>query len=110
MEISLTSLGSSQTLPLPHLRTLAARRFCNFSDTIFAAADKLSLPCAWWCGGVPGECGRRRKGLKLGYVVIPDGMGIRVFLWALRWTRPPFTHSYWAMAHLQNNTAEPRRR
>ena len=50
MEISLTSLGSSQTLPLPHLRTLAARRFCNFSDTIFAAADKLSLPCT--CGGV----------------------------------------------------------
>jgi hypothetical protein len=43
-------LGSSQTLPFPHLRTLAARRFCSFSDTIFAAADKLSLPCA--CGGV----------------------------------------------------------
>lgn len=27
IEISLTSLGSSQTLPLPHLRTLAASRF-----------------------------------------------------------------------------------
>ena len=27
MEISLTSLGSSQTLPFPHLRTLEASRF-----------------------------------------------------------------------------------
>ena len=36
MEISLTSLGSSQTFPLPHLRTLAASRFCSFRDTIFA--------------------------------------------------------------------------
>jgi hypothetical protein len=44
MEISETSLGSSQTLPLPHLSTLAARRFCCFSDTIFPAADKLSRP------------------------------------------------------------------
>lgn len=35
MEISLHSLGSSQTLPLPHLSTLAASRFCSFSDTIF---------------------------------------------------------------------------
>lgn len=34
MEISLTSLGSSQTLPLPHLRTLAASRFWSFRDTI----------------------------------------------------------------------------
>jgi hypothetical protein len=34
MEISLTSLGSSQTLPLPHLSTLAASRFWSFNDTI----------------------------------------------------------------------------
>lgn len=34
MEISLASLGSSQTLPLPHFITLAASRFCSFSDTI----------------------------------------------------------------------------
>lgn len=35
MEISLPSLGSSQTLPLPHLRTLAASRFWSFNETIF---------------------------------------------------------------------------
>lgn len=39
MEISLTSLGSSQTLPRPHLRTLEASRFWSFSETIFLAAD-----------------------------------------------------------------------
>lgn len=38
MEISLTSLGSSQTLPLPHLSTLAASRFCSLRETIAAAA------------------------------------------------------------------------
>lgn len=32
--ISLTSLGSSHTFLLPHLSTEAARRFCNFRDTI----------------------------------------------------------------------------
>jgi len=37
MEISLTSFGSSQTFPLPHLSTLAERRFCSLSETIFAA-------------------------------------------------------------------------
>ncbi|KAK7854681.1 protein dmr6-like oxygenase 2 [Quercus suber] len=37
MEISLTSLGSSQTLPFPHLRTLEASRFWSLSDTITAA-------------------------------------------------------------------------
>jgi len=35
MEISLTSFGSSQTLPRPHLRTLEARRFCNLRETMF---------------------------------------------------------------------------
>lgn len=34
MEISLVSLGSSQTFPRPHFSTLAASRFCSFSDTI----------------------------------------------------------------------------
>ncbi|BAS85050.1 Os03g0579550, partial [Oryza sativa Japonica Group] len=38
MEISLTSLGSSQTLPLPHLSTLEASRFCSLRETIAAAA------------------------------------------------------------------------
>lgn len=33
-EISLTSLGSSQILRLPHLRTDAARRFWSLRDTI----------------------------------------------------------------------------
>jgi hypothetical protein len=55
MEISLISLGSSQTLPLPHLSTHAASRLCTFSDTIFAAADQLSRlwsRCAvWWRKG-----------------------------------------------------------
>lgn len=32
-EISLTSLGSSQILPFPHLSTEAASRFWSFSDT-----------------------------------------------------------------------------
>jgi hypothetical protein len=32
--ISLTSLGSNQTLRLPHLSTEAARRFCNLRDTM----------------------------------------------------------------------------
>lgn len=40
MEISLDSLGSSQTLPLPHLRTLAASRFCSFSDTMASLRNK----------------------------------------------------------------------
>ena len=45
MEISLTSLGSSQTLPFPHLRTLEASRFWSLSDTIATAvAAFLSLP------------------------------------------------------------------
>lgn len=34
MEMSLTSLGSSQTFPWPHLRTLAASRFWSFSETM----------------------------------------------------------------------------
>ena len=34
MEISLTSLGSSQTLPRPHLRTLEASLFWSLSETI----------------------------------------------------------------------------
>lgn len=38
MEISLTSLGSSQTLFLPHRKTEAARRFCNFRETIVGDA------------------------------------------------------------------------
>jgi hypothetical protein len=48
-------LGSSQTLPLPHLSTLAASRFCSLSDTIFSAADRLLLPAG---------CVVRRKGLE----------------------------------------------
>lgn len=44
MEISLTSLGSSHTFPLPHLSTLAARRFCSFSDTISVSLSPPSLP------------------------------------------------------------------
>jgi len=36
MEISLTSLGSSQTLRWPHFMTDAARRFCILSDTILS--------------------------------------------------------------------------
>ena len=36
MEISFTSLGSSQILRLPHFSTDAARRFCSFRDTIAA--------------------------------------------------------------------------
>lgn len=35
IEISLTSLGSSQTLRRPHFNTEAANRFCSFKDTIF---------------------------------------------------------------------------
>lgn len=34
MEISLTSLGSSQTLRRPQLSTEAASRFCSLRDTI----------------------------------------------------------------------------
>jgi hypothetical protein len=40
MEISLTSLGSSQTFPLPHFSTLADSLFCNFSETIFANSNQ----------------------------------------------------------------------
>jgi len=36
MEISFPSFGSSQTLPRPHLRMLAASRFWSFNDTISA--------------------------------------------------------------------------
>ena len=36
MEISLTSFGSSQILPLPHFSTEAARRFCSRSETPIA--------------------------------------------------------------------------
>ena len=43
MEISLTSLGSSQTLPLPHLSTLEASRFCSLRETIAAAAAASRL-------------------------------------------------------------------
>lgn len=39
IEISLTSLGSSQTLRRPHFRTEAASRFCSFSETM------LTPPC-----------------------------------------------------------------
>lgn len=34
IEMSLTSLGSSQTLRRPHFNTEAANRFCSFKDTI----------------------------------------------------------------------------
>jgi hypothetical protein len=34
IEISLTSFGSSQIFLLPHLRTLAAKRFWDLRDTI----------------------------------------------------------------------------
>ena len=34
MEISLISVGSSQILRLPQLRTEAARRFCSLRDTM----------------------------------------------------------------------------
>lgn len=37
MEMSLVSLGSSQTFPFPHFITEAASRFWGFSDTIFAS-------------------------------------------------------------------------
>lgn len=43
MEISLTSLGSSQTLPFPHLSTLADRRFWSLSDTILSPRLSLSV-------------------------------------------------------------------
>lgn len=43
IEISLDSLGSSHTFPLPHLRTLAASRFCSFSDTIAPLRQGLSM-------------------------------------------------------------------
>ena len=64
MEISLTSLGSSQTLPLPHLSTLEARRFCSLSDTIFSAAEGLSLPAGWVCVLAQGlgKCGSGARG------------------------------------------------
>ncbi|WVZ95231.1 hypothetical protein U9M48_041023, partial [Paspalum notatum var. saurae] len=50
---------SSHTLPLPHLRTLAARRFCSFSVTIFSAGDRLTCRVWWWwwCGGRTGREG-----------------------------------------------------
>jgi len=60
MEISLTSLGSSQTFPLPHLRTLAARRFCSFSETIFAAE-------CWWCQPYHGRTEKRKDLKSLGF-------------------------------------------
>jgi len=40
MEISLTSFGSSQTLPFPHFRTLAESRFWSFNDTISLFLDR----------------------------------------------------------------------
>jgi len=40
MEISLPSFGSSQTLPLPHLRTLAASRFWSLRETISASSSR----------------------------------------------------------------------
>merc|ERR1711908_190626 len=40
MEISLTSLGSSQILRIPHFNTEAARRFCSLRETI--------LHCGQW--------------------------------------------------------------
>lgn len=43
IQISLPSLGSIQTFPLPHLRTLAASRFWSFRDTI----SLLSLLCVF---------------------------------------------------------------
>lgn len=43
MEISLTSLGSSQTLPRPHLRTLEASLFWSLSETIAGV-----LPPSWF--------------------------------------------------------------
>ena len=39
IEISLTSLGSSQIFRLPHFRTDDARRFCSSSDTPIFAED-----------------------------------------------------------------------
>ena len=55
MEISLTSLGSSQTLPLPHLSTLEASRFCSLRETIFrrrrlfSASSSLLPSLPVWC-------------------------------------------------------------
>ena len=43
MEISLTSFGSSQILPRPHLSTDEARRFWRRSDTICTGGATLSL-------------------------------------------------------------------
>ena len=46
MLISLTSLGSNQTLRLPHLSTLAASRFCSKSDTpILATSHEPGVTC-----------------------------------------------------------------
>ena len=72
MEISLTSLGSSQTLPLPHLSTLEARRFCSLSDTIFSAAEGLSLPAGVGvCAGAGAREMWRRRTRRL--YIAPDG-------------------------------------
>lgn len=44
IEISLTSLGSIQTFPFPHLSRLPASRFCNLSDTISPPLTLLPTP------------------------------------------------------------------
>ena len=55
MEISLTSLGSSQMRPRPHFLTEAARRFWSFMDPMAATASWHSLHennAAWGTGGI----------------------------------------------------------
>ena len=44
MEMSATSLGSSQTFRRPHLSTDAASRFCSLSDTMAAPACRTAEP------------------------------------------------------------------
>ena len=78
MEISLTSLGSSQTLPFPHLRTLEASRFWSLSDTIAVAVAAFSL-CLFspW---VRVEEGFSRMENQRGFYIVPT---IRLFFLGL---------------------------
>ena len=54
IEISLTSLGSSQTFPFPHLRTLEASLFWSFRETIVAflrSVPRSPSTVLWGRGG-----------------------------------------------------------
>lgn len=62
MEMSLTSLGSSQTLRRPHFSTLAARRFCSLSETMVARGPSQTMP-AWWGPAKRGPLGGAAAGL-----------------------------------------------